>query len=118
VDTIDVARSPNGSRACPICPQHATIGFGGERLRPAYSVHAADLPPFHPNCMDYVRPGVTDSPSTVTNRLQAVIEDSHAANFPPSVNPAAAEAMVQTLLHQALNGLVAQFRGQFLLPGF
>lgn len=118
VDRIDVARSPNGSRECPICPQHATLSFGGERLREPYSIHSASIPVFHPNCMCHVRPVVTDSPSTVTMRLHAVMEDSYAANFPPSVNPAAAEAMVQTLLHQALNGLVAQFRGQFLLPGF
>jgi hypothetical protein len=118
VDKIDVARSPNGSRECPICPQFATLGFGGERLREPYSIHAANIPPFHPYCKDHVRSVVTDSPSTVTNRLRAVMEDSYAANFPPSVNPAAADAMLQTLLHRSLNTIVAQFRGQFALPGF
>lgn len=118
VDRIDVARSPNGSRQCPICPQHATLSFGGERLREPYSIYSASIPIFHPNCMCVVIPVVTDSPATVTNRLQAVMEDSRVANFPPSVNPAAADAMVQTLLHTALWGLVAQFIGQFTLPGF
>jgi hypothetical protein len=118
VDRIDVARSPNGSRQCPICPQHATLSFGGERLREPYSIHSASIPIFHPNCMCAVRPYITDSPSTVTMRLRAVMEDSYSANFPPSVNPAAADAMLQTMLHQSLNGLVAQFRGQFVLPGF
>lgn len=118
VDKIDVARSPNGSFECPICPKFATIGIGGERLREPYSIHAANIPPYHPFCKDHVRPVITDSPSTVTMRLQAVMEDSRAALFPPSANPAAAEALLQTLLHQALNGIVGQFRGQFLLPGF
>lgn len=118
VDRIDVARSPNGSRECPICPLHATLGFGGERLREPYSIHAADLPIYHPNCMCTAVGVVADSPSTVTMRLQAVIEDSRVANFPPSVNPAAADALVQTLLHRNLNTIVAQFRGQFTLPGF
>jgi hypothetical protein len=118
VDRIDVARSPNGSRECPICPQHATLSFGGERLREPYSVHSANLCPYHPFCKCHIRGVVTDSPSTVTMRLRAVMEDSYAASFPPSVNPAAADAMLQTMLHQSLNGLVAQFRGQFVLPGF
>jgi hypothetical protein len=118
VDRIDVARSPNGSRECPICPQHATLSFGGERLREPYSIHSASLCPYHPFCKCHVRPVVTDSPSTVTNRLRAVMEDSYAANFPPSVNPAAADALLQTLLHRSLNTIVAQFRGQFALPGF
>jgi hypothetical protein len=118
VDKIDTARSPNGSHECPICPQHATLGFGGERLREPYSIHAADVPPWHPHCMCHVRPVLNDSPSTVTMRLQAVMDDARAALFQPSVNPAAAEALLQTLLHQSLNTIVAQFRGQFPLPGF
>lgn len=118
VDRIDVARSPNGSHECPICPQFATIGIGGERLREPYSIHAANIPPFHPFCKDHCRPVLTDSPSTVTMRLQAVMDDARAALFQPSVNPAAAEALLQTLLHQSLNTIVAQFRGQFPLPGF
>lgn len=118
VDAIDVARSPNGDVNCPICPQYATIGIGGERLREPYSVHAAMIPPFHPHCMDHTQPVVTDAPQTVSMRLQAVVDDAQATNFPPSVNPAAADALTQTLLHQSLNTLVGQFRGQFLLPGF
>jgi hypothetical protein len=118
VDRFEVRRSPNGDARCPICPQFATIGIGGERLREPYNIHSGNIPPFHPFCKDYVSPVITDSPSTVTMRLRAVMEDSYAANFPPGVNPAAADAMLQTLLHQSLNGLVAQFRGQFALPGF
>jgi hypothetical protein len=118
VDRIDVARSPNGSRTCPICPLHATLSFGGERLREPYSIYSASIPVFHPNCMCHTRPVLTDSPSTVTMRLQAVMDDARAALFQPSVNPAAAESLLQTLLHQSLNTIVAQFRGQFPLPGF
>ena len=118
VDRIDVARSPNGDARCPICPRFATIGIGGERLREPYSIYAANIPPYHPYCKDHVRGVLNDSPSTVTMRLQAVMDDSRAALFQPSVNPAAADALLQTLLHQALNTIIAQFRGQFPLPGF
>ena len=118
VEKIEIARSPNGDPNCPICPRFATIGIGGERLREPYSIHAANLPIYHSYCMCHVRPVVVDSASTVTMRLQAVIEDGRRVNFPPSVNPAAADALTQTLLHQALGTLVGQFRGQLLLPGF
>jgi hypothetical protein len=118
VNQIDVRRSSNGDASCPICPQHATIGIGGERLREPYSIYSADICPYHPHCMCVVIGVLQDSASTITMRLRAVMEDSRAELFPPSVNPAAADSLVQTLLHRSLNGLVAQFRGQFLLPGF
>ena len=118
VEKIEVVRSPSGDPNCPICQAFATIGVGGERLRPAYDLTAAMLPPFHPFCLCHSRPEVVDSPATVTMRLQAVMEDARATNFPPSVNPAAADALTQTLLHRALGTLVGQFRGQLFLPGF
>lgn len=70
------------------------------------------------NCKDYVLPVITDAPETVSMRLQAVMDDARVNEIPPSVNPAAADALTQTLLHSALALLVAQFRGQFTLPGF
>jgi hypothetical protein len=51
VNQIDVARSPNGDRTCPICPQHATIDVGGRRIRPPYDQNAAHVGPFHPHCV-------------------------------------------------------------------
>lgn len=51
VETIDIVRSANGDVTCTICPQHATIGMGGERLREAYPVGQARTGPFHPHCV-------------------------------------------------------------------
>ena len=118
VDGIDVARSPNGDRTCVICPRHATIGFGGERLRPSYSVHSANIPPYHSNDMCHVRPHMADDPATVTKRLQAVMQDINANSLPAAVTPANADAFTNMLLHRALGSLVGQFRGQLPLLGF
>lgn len=68
VDKLEVARSPNGDRTCKICPQHATIGINGSRLRPAYSVHAAVYPVFHPHC-------VTPGQKITTMRGEIPIEE-------------------------------------------
>jgi hypothetical protein len=112
VSKIDVARSGNGDPLCKICPQHATIGIGGERIRPPYSIHAAHIPNFHPNCMCHVRPVLDDSPASVTQRLQAVMQDARLNSFPPAVTPANADAFTNMLLHRALGTLVGQFKGQ------
>lgn len=118
VDKIDVARSPNGDPTCKICPQHATIGIDGSRLRPAYSVYSAIYPPFHPQCKDHVRPVVIDNPVTVTNRLQAVMEDARANLLPPAITPAAVNNFTNMLLHQSLGTIIGQWRGQLPLLGF
>jgi hypothetical protein len=118
VDGIDVARSSNGDRNCPTCPKHATLGFGGERLRPPYSIHSANIPPYHPNDMCRVQPSVTDHPIEVTKRLQAVMQDARVNSFPPPVTPANADAFTNMLLHRALGSLVGQFKGQLPLLGF
>ena len=118
VNTIDVARSPNGDPNCSICPVHATIGIDGSRLRPAYSIHSMTYPVFHPHCKCHTRPNVTDSPETVTMRLRAVMKDARANTFPPAVTPAAIDNFTNMLLHRALGTLVAQWRGQLPLLGF
>jgi hypothetical protein len=118
VSKIDVARSANGDPSCNICKQHATIGIGGERTRPPYSIHAAHIPSFHSNCMCHVRPVLDDNPAAVTQRLQAVMQDARVNSFPPPVTPANADAFTNMLLHRALGSLVGQFKGQLPLLGF
>lgn len=74
VDRIDVARSANGDPTCTICPQHATIGISGERIRPPYSVYSARIGPFHPHCMCHVRPVVVEDTAAVIADLRALME--------------------------------------------
>jgi hypothetical protein len=118
VDGLDVVRSANGDRTCTICPKHATINFGGERIRPPYSLHSANVPPYHPHDMCHCRGHVTDNPAAVTQRLQAVMQDARAHSFPPAVTPANADAFTNMLLHRSLGTLVAQVKGQLPLLGF
>jgi hypothetical protein len=118
VGGIDLARSGRGDPNCPICKAHATIGIGGERVRPPYSIHSAVIPPLHPNCLCHTRATIKDNPVDVTYRLRAVMEDARASSFPPPVTPANADAFTNMLLHRALGGLVAQFKGQLPLLGF
>lgn len=70
------------------------------------------------NCMCHTRPVLVDSPSTVTNRLRAVMDDARANTFPPAVTPAAIDDFTSMLLHRALGTLVNQWRGQLPLAGF
>lgn len=108
VGGIDIARSANGDRMCPICPQHATLGFGGERLRPPYSVHSASIPPYHPHDMCYVLPVVRDNHSTVTQRLRRMLERSREVNLRPVMTPVQIDAFTQRLLGEALWTIVKQ----------
>lgn len=108
VNSIEVVRSANGDVRCQICPQHATIGMSGERLRPAYSVHAANIPPYHPHDMCRVQPVATDSVETVENRLRGLVERSREVNLVPLVNPANIEAFTQQLLGEVLWNITRQ----------
>lgn len=118
VNKIDVARSSNGMRKFHNCHELATLGFSGERIREAYSVHSAILPPYHPNCMCYTVPVTVDTPATVTNNLRSLMQDARRDVLSAGVTPVQADALLQMLLHRALGGIVGQFRGQILLPGF
>lgn len=109
VGGIDVARSANGDPQCPICPQYATIGMGGERLREPYSIYSASVPIFHSNCMCRVQSVVTDSPETVTARLRAIIENEQAQLLDPYVTPLEIRTFMDMLLGQVLTTLLAQF---------
>lgn len=110
VNKIDVARSRNGDRSCPICPEHATIGIDGERLREPYGVDDARISPYHPHCLCHVRPVVDESVEEITARLRGAMNDARYARQ-PKPNPAQGRSFVQRLLRWAgLVGLVGQFR--------
>lgn len=108
VNAIEVARSPNGDVNCKICPQHATLGFGGERLRPAYSVHAANVPPYHPHDMCRVESVVTDSPDVVTERLRRMMQISREVNLAPVMTPTQIDDFIQSLLGEVLWNITRQ----------
>lgn len=108
VGGIDVARSANGDRMCPVCPQHATLGFGGERLLPPYSVHSANIPPYHPHDMCYVLPVVRDNHRVVTQRLRSMLERSREVNLRPVMTPVQIDAFTQRLLGEALWAITRQ----------
>lgn len=97
VDKIEVVRSPNGDPKCTICPQHATIGIGGERLRPPYNVNSAYFGPYHVFCMCRVESVVTDNPQAVTQRLRALMEEQ--GELPkPFMTPAQPQGFLRRLL--------------------
>jgi hypothetical protein len=98
VEQIDVARSPWGDPECPICPQHATLGIGGGRLRPPYSIGAANLPIYHPNCMCAVLALVTDNAQEVTRQLREMMREARRADLEPVMTPLEIEEFTQTLL--------------------
>ncbi len=116
VQGIDVVRSRNGDVTCPICPQHATIGFSGERLRPPYGMGSANIPPYHPHDMCYVISVVTDSPDVVSDRLRRMLELSAEINLAPVMTPAQIDGFMQELLGSVLWNITKQvLAGQPLL---
>lgn len=104
VETIDVARSRWGDPTCPICPQHATIGINGERLRPAYPKSSFRIPPFHPHCLCRIQSNVGDF-DQVNQRLR---EWSELENPPPLDTPTPLDwaSLLLLLLGAALYGLI------------
>lgn len=116
VDKIDVARSANGDPTCTVCPQHATIGIGGGRLREPYSVHSADLAPWHPHCMCYVLPVVTDSPQTVTENLRSIVEEAGEGLPAPLITALQPQGMLRQMLRESMYRDVAEFLAQSVGP--
>jgi len=102
VNQIDVARSASGDRNCPICPQHATIGIDGNRVRPPYDQNDAHVGPFHPHCLCSIRPVPSDTPEAITQQIRALME------FDPSIEPAptaATDNLINALLGAYLTDL-------------
>jgi hypothetical protein len=108
VDRIDVARSPWGDPTCPICAIHATLGMSGGRLRPAYSIQAANLPIYHPHCMCAVLAQVTDNAQEVTRRLRDMMQDAQRTDLQPVMTPLQADSFTQMLLGDAVYALLRQ----------
>jgi hypothetical protein len=116
VDKIDVRRSPNGDHKCDVCPKHATIGIGGERLRPPYSIYSASIPVFHPHCMCVTTGVVTDSPETITKNLRAIVEEAGRGLNPPLITALQPQGMLQQLLRESMYREVAEFLAQSIGP--
>ncbi len=108
VDRIDVARSPQGDPTCKVCPQHATLGMGGERLREPYAVGGANYPIYHPHCMCVVLPVVAESPAQVTARLREEMEVARAEYLEPVLTPVAQQALIEYLLGAAFMQMMGQ----------
>ncbi|MEQ8673290.1 MAG: hypothetical protein RIC84_08745 [Aggregatilineales bacterium] len=108
VNRIEVVRSANGDARCPICPMHATIGMGGERLRESYSVYAADIPVYHPHCMCRVEPVVVDDPATVTANLREVMEGARRELLVPVMTPLQIDSFTRSLLGNPVFRLILQ----------
>jgi hypothetical protein len=106
VTGIDVARSSNGDPSCPVCPQHATIGIGGERLREPYPVDAANVGPYHSHCMCAARSVVTQHPDAVVASLRAAMEAPDSPS--PVITPVQPNAFTQMLLGAAVASLLPQ----------
>ena len=95
---IDVARSFNGDPQCKICPQHATIDMGGNRVKPPYSYETAMIPPYHPHDKCNIRNVVGDSQETVTANLRAMMDDARREYLDPIMTPLMVEAFIRALL--------------------
>lgn len=108
VDKIDVARSPVGDPDCPICQAHATIGVGGGRLRPPYSINAPNEPPYHPHCLCVVLAVVTENPKRVSAQIRAIIEDQQTASYVPVHTAATPFQLAKNLLGDEMFRFVLQ----------
>lgn len=108
VGSMDIARSPNGDPTCKVCPTHASIDIGGNRVREPYDLKSVRVGPFHPQCQCHARPNVTQTPAQVTADLRQLMESGDPV-FTPQMNPAAGESMIMDLIGRALM--------QFVLPG-
>lgn len=102
VDTADIARSANGDALCPICPEHATIDIGQNRVRDPYPINAVPLCPYHPHCMCRFQANVGQSPAEVAQELRDRME---AGELPP-ITPADDDLLLQIILGAALYELL------------
>lgn len=110
VEGIDVARSPNGDKSCTVCPEHATIDFGGTRVKEPYPIGGAggQVPPFHPHDMCYVLPALIQDPAATTAKLREILDFSREENLVPVMNPAQIDGFTQQLLGEALWDVLRQ----------
>lgn len=95
VSQIRMMRSASGDPKCPKCPTYAGE-VGGAGI--AYSVYSAVIAPYHPNCMCYSVPEVTDSPQAVTERLRAGLIDAENQYLKPFLTPVQTQAFIDMLM--------------------
>jgi hypothetical protein len=100
VQQVEVVRSGTGDPTCTVCPMHATIGIGGERLRPPYDIRAANIPVYHPHCKCRIEP-VVGSEQSVTSDLRRYLGDA-----PVTINPASRDSFARHLLGNYLFQLI------------
>jgi len=105
VDQIRMRRSSTGQVGCPVCtPLAGPVGGAGV----VYSVYSAVIGPYHPHCMCYLVPEVTDSPRTVTNNLAVMLEQAEAELLTPFLTPAAASLFIEMLLGESVAQMLPQ----------
>lgn len=102
VSEIEVTRSANGDPTCTVCPQHATIGINGERLREPYPIDGVNLAPYHPHCMCAVQPVARESVDDVVERLRLELQVSREHNLVPVMTPIQIEQFTEQILGQVL----------------
>jgi hypothetical protein len=102
VDMVDIARSKSGDPTCPICPQFATIGINGERLREPYRLNEVETPPYHGHCMCTPIPIVTASTDDVVTQLR----DAFNLGQRPPLTPVNTMTFVRRLLGSYLASLL------------
>lgn len=92
----DVARSAWGDADCPICPDHATIDIGGNRVRQPYAFGEGGVPPWHPHCLCHVRPAVVDDMNAISDQLRDWMNGG--SDVEPIISPAWGNAFIIMLI--------------------
>lgn len=107
VEGIDWALSPSHPKI-DICDQRCTIDMGGNRVRPAYPLNAAQLPPAHPHCLCNARPAVTRDAADVTAMLRDSMRQARVDHLTPYLSPVQADAFIEQLLGRHMASLLPQ----------
>lgn len=105
VERIRARRSSTGQVGCPVCTPVAGP-VGGEGV--VYSVYSAVIGPYHPHCMCYIVPEVTDTPRAVTGNLRRMLEQAEAELLTPFLTPAAAILFIEMLLGESVAQILPQ----------
>jgi hypothetical protein len=107
VNYYDVYRSARGDPKCKICPQHATIGIGGNRLRAPYPIEdSSGISPFHSHCLCTYTP-IAENPALTTERLRELIRTP--GDLPPSITPVQFDALISLMLGGLTGTLLNDF---------
>lgn len=108
VEGFEIARSANGDPDCPVCPEHATLGIGGERLREPYPITASNPAPMHPHCTCSYLSVVSATPHEVVEQLREMMRDADQVGLTPVVTPVDGDAFTRMLLDAAVFALLIE----------